>query len=132
MSGQRLNISSGSKWEDIIGYSRAVRVGDVVEVSGTTAVDDAGNLVGEGDAYAQTKFALGKIEKALAQAGATLRDVVKTRVYAVDISRWQDIGKAHGEIFQGIKPATVILEVKALIDSKMLVEIEATAVLGGK
>jgi enamine deaminase RidA (YjgF/YER057c/UK114 family) len=126
----RLNISSGSKWEDIIGYSRAVRIGNVIEVSGTTtAVDADGKTLGLGDPYEQTRLALGRIEKALKEAGASLNDVVRTRLFVTDISRWEDIGRAHGEFFKEIKPVTTMVEVKALIDAELLVEIEATAIL---
>ncbi len=125
----RLNISSGAKWEDIVGYSRAVRIGNVVEVAGTTAVDESGNIVGLDDAYQQTKFTLAKIEKALVQAGATMKDVIRTRLFVTDISKWEDIGRAHGEFFREIKPASAMIEVKGLIDPKMLVEIEVTAIL---
>lgn len=124
----RKNIASGSKWEDIIGYSRAVRIGNVIEVSGTTAAVDAeGNPVN--DPYGQTKLSLEKIEKALNAAGASMSDVVRTRIFAVDISRWEEIGRAHGEIFKDIKPVTTMVEVKALIGDELLVEIEATAIL---
>ncbi len=126
---KRQNISSGAKWEDIVGYSRAVRIGNVIEVAGTTAIDEAGNLVGAGDAYAQTRFAIAKIEKALKAAGASLEDVVRTRMFVTDISRWEEIGRAHGEFFKTIKPASTMVEVKALVDPNMLVEIEATAIL---
>ncbi len=127
---KRSNISSGSKWEDIIGYSRAVRIGNVIEVSGTTtAVDENGKTMGLGDPYEQTRLALGRIEKALKDAGASLNDVVRTRLFVTDISRWQDIGRAHGEFFKEIKPVTSMVEVKALIDAELLVEIEATAIL---
>lgn len=122
-------ISSGTVWEDIVGYSRAVRIGNVVEVSGTVAVDERG-LVGPGNAYLQTKFIIEKIEKALHQAGATLKDVVRTRIYVVAIEHtWEEIGRAHGEFFKDIKPASTMVEVKSLIDPDMLVEIEATAVV---
>ena len=125
----RLNVSSGVKWEDIIGYSRAVRIGNVIEVAGTTAVDEAGNLVGAEDAYEQTKFIITKIEKALLRAGATLNDIVRTRIFTTDISGWEAIGRAHGEFFREIKPASTMVEVKALINPAMLVEIEATVIL---
>jgi enamine deaminase RidA (YjgF/YER057c/UK114 family) len=125
----RLNISSGVKWEDIIGYSRAVRVGNVIEVAGTTALDEAGNLVGAENPYEQTKYILTKIEKALKTAGATLNDIVRTRIFTTDISRWEEIGRAHGEFFKQIKPASTMVEVKSLINPAMLVEIEATVIL---
>jgi enamine deaminase RidA (YjgF/YER057c/UK114 family) len=126
---KRINISSGVKWEDIIGYSRAVKIGNLIEVSGTTAVDENGDLVGPDDAYQQTKFAIAKIEKALKSAGAVLNDVVRTRMFVTDMSRWEEIGKAHGEYFKDIKPAATMVEVKSLIHPDMLIEIEATAIL---
>ena len=126
---ERLNISSGAKWEDIVGYSRAVRIGNVIEVAGTTAVDEMGNLVGAGDPYEQTKFIITKIEKALTAAGATLKDIVRTRIFTTDISRWEEIGRAHGEFFREIKPASTMVEVKSLIDPELLVEIEASVIL---
>lgn len=121
-------ISSGSKWENIVGYSRAVKVGNIIEVSGTVASDGA-NLVGKDDAYLQTKFILNKIESALKEAGATLNDVVRTRIYVKDISRWGEIAKAHQETFGNIKPASTMVEVSSLISQEYLVEIEATVVL---
>jgi enamine deaminase RidA (YjgF/YER057c/UK114 family) len=127
---QRLNISSGTKWEGIVGYSRAVRVGNTVVVAGTTAVDEAGKIVGRQDPYTQTRFILAKIEKALHSAGATLEDVVQTRMYVSDISRWEEIGRAHGEVFRDIRPVATMVEVKALIDPDLLVEIEVLAILG--
>ena len=127
--GERLNISSGAKWEDIVGYSRAVRIGNVIEVAGTTAVDESGNLVGADDPYEQTKYILTKIEKALLAAGATLQDVVRTRIFTTDISRWEEIGRAHGEFFKEIKPAATMVEVKALINPELLVEVEASVIL---
>ena len=126
---QRINISSGTKWEDIVGYSRAVRVGNLVEVAGTTAVDENGQVIGKDDPYEQAKFALGKIERALKEAGASLQDVIRTRMFVVDISQWEEIGRAHGEFFRGIKPAATMVEVKALIGPELLVEIEATAIV---
>jgi len=125
----RLNISTGAKWEDIVGYSRAVRIGNIVEVAGTTAVDDKGDVVGMDNPYEQTKFILNKIQHALNAAGASLHDVIRTRMYVVDIARWEDIGRAHGEFFRDIKPVASMVEVKALISPELLVEIEATAVL---
>ena len=121
-------ISSGSPWEDVVGYSRAVRVGNVVEVAGTTAMD-GDKLVGLGSVYLQTKFIFQKIEKALTEAGASLNDVVRTRMFVTDISKWEEVGKAHGEIFAVIKPASTMVEVSALIDERLLIEIEVTAVI---
>ena len=123
----RTLIASGTKWEPVVGYSRAVRVGPHVHVSGTTAVDDAGQLVGRGDSYAQTAFILKKIEKALTDAGATLAQVTRTRMFVTDISMFEAIGKAHGEVFGGIRPASTMVEVRALVEADMLVEIEADA-----
>jgi len=125
----RTNYSSGAKWENIVGYSRAVKTGNTIEVSGTVAVDDNGNTVGINDAYTQTRFIIQKIEKVLQQAGASLKDVVRTRMLVTDISRWQEYGKAHGEFFTGIFPCTSMIEVKALIDPEYLIEIEATAII---
>ena len=127
----RINISSGAIWEDKVGYSRAVRIGNLVEISGTVASDANGNVIGENDAYAQTKFILQKIEKALQEAGASLQHVVRTRMFVTDISRFAEYGRAHGEFFQNIKPCTSMLEVKALVSSEYLIEIEATAILAG-
>ena len=125
----RLNVASGVKWEDMIGYSRAVRIGNVIEVAGTTALDEAGNLVGADNPYEQTRYIITKIEKALSQAGATLKDIVRTRIFTTDISRWEEIGRAHGEYFREIKPVSTMVEVNSLINPEMLIEIEVTAIL---
>lgn len=121
-------ISSGTEWENIVGYSRAVRVGNVIEVSGTAA-SDGNNVVGKNDVYLQTKFILKKIESALKEADASLNDVVRTRIYVKDISKWSEVAKAHHEIFRNIKPASTMVEVSSLILPEYLVEIEATAIL---
>lgn len=125
----RTNISSGAIWEDKVGYSRAVKVGNLIEVSGTVASDEKGNVVGGADAYAQTMFILQKIEKALQQAGASLQNVIRTRMFVTDIARFEEFGKAHGEVFGRIKPCTSMIEVKGLVGPDFLVEIEATAIL---
>lgn len=124
----RKNISSGSPWEDVLGYSRAVRVGNVIEVAGTTAMD-GDKVIGKADLYAQTRFALKKIEMALLKAEATMNDVVRTRIYVVDITKWEEVAKAHGEFFKNTKPVSTMVEVRRLIKSDLLIEIEATAIL---
>lgn len=124
----RTNYSSGSPWEDVVGYSRAVRVGNSIEVAGTTAMD-GDLLIGKGDVYAQTAFILQKIEKVLAAAGATLKDVVRTRMYVTDITQWEAVGKAHGECFAQIKPVATLVQVSKLIHEDLLIEIEVSAVL---
>jgi enamine deaminase RidA (YjgF/YER057c/UK114 family) len=126
---KRINISSGAKWEAIVGYSRAVRIGNIIEVAGTTAVDENGQVVGPGDPGEQTKFILSKIEKALTSTGATLKDVVRTRMFVTNIADWEKIGRAHGLYFKDIKPVATMVEVKSLISPELLVEIEATAIL---
>ena len=126
----RMNISSGTPWEAVVGYSRAVRVGDHVYVSGTTASAEDGSVQGVGDAYAQTIYILKKIEGALAQAGATLGDVVRVRMFVTDISRWEEIGRAHGEFFAHIRPVSTMVEVSKLISPEHLIEIEVDAVIG--
>jgi len=129
---ERINYSSGAKWEDIVGYSRAVKIGNTVEVTGTVAVDANNELVGKNDAYAQTRFIIEKIEGVLKRAGASLSDVVRTRMFVTDISRWEEYGRAHGEFFSTIKPCTSMIEVKGLIDPEYLIEIEATAIITDK
>jgi enamine deaminase RidA (YjgF/YER057c/UK114 family) len=126
---ERTNYSSGSKWEHVIGYSRAVRVGNIVEVTGTVASGEDGKVVGKDDPYAQTKYIYEKIEAVLIRAGATMKDVVRVRMFVTDISRWQEYGKAHSEFFREIKPCNTMVEVNALIEQDYLIEIEATAII---
>ena len=126
---RRTNYSSGSKWESIVGYSRAVRVGNIVEVTGTVASDEHGNVVGANDAYEQSRYIFGKIEKVLAEAGASMKDVVRVRMFVTDISRWQEYGKAHAEYFMDIMPCNTMVEISKLISPEYLVEIEVSAVV---
>lgn len=125
----RTNYSSGTKWEDLVGYSRAVKIGNIIEVTGTVAVDDAGNTIGKGNAYEQTKFIIQKIELILEKAGASLADVVRTRMFVTNIAQWEEYGRAHGEFFRKIKPCTTMVEINKLIDPDFLIEIEATAII---
>jgi enamine deaminase RidA (YjgF/YER057c/UK114 family) len=127
----RMRISSGGPWEAVVGYSRAVRVGPHVYVAGTTATDETGGIVGPGDAYQQTTHIFRKIAAALRVAGARMEDVVRTRMYVTDISRWEEVGRAHGDVFAHVRPAATMVEVKALIDPAMLVEIEVEAYVAG-
>lgn len=128
----RRNISSGTPWEAKVGYSRAVRVGSTIEVAGTTAVDDRGEIVGRNDPYHQAKFVLEKIGRALAEAGAGFEHVTRTRMFVTDIMRWEEVGRAHGEVFHAIRPAATLVQVTALVHPDLLVEIEATAVVPGE
>lgn len=125
----RINFSSGAKWEDIVGYSRAVKIGTVIEITGTVAADENGALVGKDNPYEQTKYIIQKIEKVLQQAGAALSDIVRTRMFVTDIKRWEEYGRAHGEFFSNIKPCTSMIGVAALIEPGYLIEIEATAIV---
>ena len=126
----RMNVSSGSPWEDVVGYSRAVRIGNVIEISGTTAVDGQ-DVVGLNDMYLQTQFILKKLKDTLEQCGGSLKDVVRTRMYITDIGRWKDAAKAHMEIFAEVKPASTMVEVSRLIHADLLIEIELSAILQG-
>lgn len=126
---KRINYPSGSKWEDVVGYSRVVKVGNIIEVSGTTAIDENGKIHGLNDPFLQTKFILEKIEKYLNKAGASIEHVVRTRMYVTDIDQWEKIGLAHGIFFRNIKPATSMIEVSKLIEPNLLVEIEVTAII---
>lgn len=126
---KRQNLGTGSPWEDKVGYSRAVKIGNTIEISGTVAVDNSGEVIGENDPYIQTRFIIMRIENALKSLGGSLEDVVRTRIYVTEIGKWELVGKAHGEAFSEIKPATSMVEVSALIDPKYLVEMEATAVV---
>jgi enamine deaminase RidA (YjgF/YER057c/UK114 family) len=129
MRNNRTNYSSGAPWEEIVGYSRAVKIGNTIEVTGTVAVDEHGNVVGKNDPYAQTIFIIRKIEGVLRNAGASLNDVVRTRMFVTDISQWEQYGKAHGEFFGTIRPCTTMVEVSSLIAPEYLIEIEATAII---
>ena len=128
---ERSTISSGARWESVVGYSRAVRVGPFVYVAGTTATDKNGDLVAPGDAYGQTIQALRNIETALERSGARLADAVRTRMYVTDASRWEEVGRAHAKVFGDIRPAATMVEVSALVDPAMLVEVEADAIIAG-
>ena len=126
---KRRNISSGAPWEKTVGYSRAVRIGSVIEVAGTTAVDEAGQVVGVDDPFRQAQYALEKIGRALREAGAGFGDVIRTRMFVTDIARWEEVGRAHGEVFGDIRPASTLVQVASLVRPDLLVEIEATAVV---
>ncbi|MCB0741498.1 MAG: RidA family protein [Chitinophagaceae bacterium] len=126
---KRKNYTSGSQWEEVVGYSRAVKTGNIIEVSGTVATDENNLPVGNNDAYAQTKFIFKKIEKVLGEAGASLKDIIRTRMFVTDISKWEEYGKAHGEVFKNILPCATMVEVKNLIRPDFLIEIEVTAIL---
>jgi enamine deaminase RidA (YjgF/YER057c/UK114 family) len=127
---QRKKISSGTEWEKLAGYSRAVKSGNHIFIAGTTSVNENGDITGKGDVYLQTKFILGKIEAALKQCGSSLEDIVRTRMFITDISRWEEAAKAHGEVFGSIRPASTLIEVSSLVDKNLLIEIEADAIAG--
>lgn len=129
---ERTTVSSGTEWEDRVGYSRAVRVGPHVHVSGTTATDAEGGIVGEGDAGTQTRRAIANVEEALSDAGASVTDVVRTRLFVTDIDEWEAVGEAHAEVFGDVRPATSMVEVSSLIDPRLLVEVEAVAVVAAE
>jgi len=126
---KRQKFSSNSPWEDVVGYSRAVRIGNIIELSGTVAVDDSNKVVGIGNAYEQTKFIISKMISYIEKAGGKKEDIVRTRMFVTDITQWEEIGKAHGEFFKDVKPVTTMVEVKSLISKEYLVEIEATAII---
>ncbi len=126
---KRTHYSTGSPWEDVVGYSRAIRIGNQIEVAGTVAIEENGSLVGADSAYSQTLFICAKIANALAELGARLEDVVRTRMFVTDITRWEEYGKAHGEVFKNIRPCTSMIEIKRLISPEYLIEIEATAIV---
>jgi len=126
---ERRSYSSGTKWESVVGYSRAIRIGDQIFVTGTTATNESGDIVGVGDPYAQTVQVIGNIERALKALGATLKSVVRTRMFVTDISRWEEYGRAHGEFFAEIRPCATMVEITRLVDPRMLIEIEVDAVI---
>ena len=125
---KRINASSGASWEDIVGYSRGVRIGNSIEIAGTTAIDENNEIVGIKDAYQQTKYIISKAEKALKELGSSLEDVIRTRIYTTDIQLWEEIGRAHGDFFRDVKPAATMVEVNNLIEKDLLVEIEFSAI----
>lgn len=128
----RVHVSSGTRWEEVVGYSRAVKIGNLIEVAGTTAVDENGDIVGAGNPYKQTKYILEKIERTLNSLNASMNDVIRTRMFVTDIKHWEEIGIAHGEVFKNIKPAATMVEVKSLINHELLIEIEVTAIINGE
>lgn len=128
----RQNISTGTPWENVVGYSRAVRIGDQVWVSGTTASDEHGEVIGVGDVAAQTRYIFSKIERALVEAGASVRDVVRVRMFVIDIDQWETIGRVHGDIFADIRPVSTMVQISRLVDVRHLIEIEVDAIIGGE